>query len=332
MGHVRVANSSKDTRFHQRGRLWKRVRRCVMTGSSAGVLVHRGCKDTVTKKTLTESYTTGETKEITGIGKLNCDYGTHMEARALQDYTHVVAHHTRMSYPDYNVDVRLNDVSFYVEKEARIMASPDGEVNIRLTPKDPASGLTELTFAGVVEVKCPAGSYFAKRAWAKTDRAITFRMFPELLPGPQRTTRKYGPPKFQAPVFTLRHPVRFDEESKAPYYRGEDLEFGAKGAYSQYYFQCVANLYLSGREFIDFFVWTDPLTHNGKGHRFFYKEQGEIFPSFHLERLYASDPQVQKDYETLIKACETWSHDLRLTLRENIGAFLDEMLDSVHTE
>lgn len=325
--HVRVGNSSKDARFHQRSPLWKRVRRCMMTGSSAGVLVNRGCKDTVTKKSLTATYTDGAVKEITGIGKLNCDYGTHMEETAIVDYTHVVAHHTRMSYPEYHVEVKVNDVSFYVESEAKLMASPDGEVDITLTPKDESSGLTPLSFKGVLEVKCPAGSYFGKRAWAKTDRPISFRMFPDLLPGAQKTTRKYGPPKFEAPLFSLREPITFEETDKARFYRQSDtLGFGAKGAYSQYYFQCVANLMLSGREFIDFFVWTDPVTVNGKGHRFFYKKQGEIFPSFHMERLYASDPQVQADYDILIKACEQWSYDYQRTLRANILAFLEEML------
>ena len=55
MKHRRVVGSS--ARYAQRGDLWKSFRRTMITGSVAGVLVHRGKKDTTTKSEIFKSYT-----------------------------------------------------------------------------------------------------------------------------------------------------------------------------------------------------------------------------------------------------------------------------------
>ena len=49
------------------------------------------------------------------------------------------------------------------------------------------------------------------------------------------------------------HLMRYYDEL---YMKDEKDPFGPRGAFSQYYYQCIANLFLSGRDFIDFVVWT----------------------------------------------------------------------------
>ena len=51
----------------------------------------------------------------------------------------------------------------------------------------------------------------------------------------------------------VRNPTVADDEL---YTKDPADPFGPKGAFSQYYYQCIANLFLSGRDFIDFVVWT----------------------------------------------------------------------------
>ena len=325
--HIRVGNSSKDRQFAQRSVLWKAIRRTMLTGSTAGVLVHRSAKDTTTKAALQKSYREVDRLEMTGIGALNCAYGTNMEDRALGEYVKCVKRFYEVNNPTSTVDVRVEQVSFYVEKAGLLMASPDGEVHVTLTHAD---GTVE-TSNGVVEVKCPASSFFAKRGSYKDVKTpITHAMYSDLLPV-STSTRKYGPPGFPKPRLDLHTPRTVKEM-----YCNPTSEFGAAGLYSQYYFQCVANLMLSTLEWVDFYVWTDPTKHRDpqdgepKGHRFYYKDPQDEFASVHLERLYACDPVVIRDWEALLEAAREWSRENQAVLRRNIDLFLLTVLGEAY--
>ena len=70
-------------------------------------------------------------------------------------------------------------------------------------------------------------------------------------------------------------------------------------------------------------MWTDPTKdENGVSHSFYYKDETDPYPSLHVERVYASDPQVQRDYETLIDAVKSWTATMKETLKSNAEDFL----------
>ena len=338
--NFRIGNSSKNRKFHQKAELWHKVRKTMITGSSCGILMHRGSKDTTTRAKIKQSYASGKSEEITGIGKLNCDYGNFMEDTALKDYAKVVKYKTEIDYPGCTATVTLEDISFYVEASGVLMASPDSEVNIWV--EYPEGQGEPFWIRGVVEVKCPAGSYFAKRRWARTTTPITYQSYPDLLPPPRKegdkpSSRKYGPPAFEKPRLSLTRsqvvqdffqPSTLQQDSGTPV--TTDKGFCANGVYSQYYFQCLANLILSDRDFIDFFVWTSPQKNVAqKTHRFWYKDTDDPYPSMHLERLHVKDPLVQCDYERLINVCSTWIGDNYWFIRCNIEDFLMCMISQV---
>lgn len=315
--HRRVVRSS--ARFSQRGDLWKALRRTMITGSVCGILVHRGQKDTVTKADILKSYTDKKwVKKVTDVSRLNMAYGTAMEDRAVQHYTTFLETKYLANYPGSSVSVSTEAVDFYLHSSGMLMSSPDSEVTVTIHLPDGGKRVER----GVVEVKTPTSSYFGKRSTIKDPtRPITYKNFRDLLPDKTLTNRKYGPPHFPKPRFKVGVPQT--DTSLYRDYASEDAKFGPYSEYSQYYFQVIAALFLSGREWADFAVWTDPTKdENGVSHSFYYKDETDPYPSLHVERVYASDPQVQRDYETLIDAVKSWTATMKETLKSNAEDFL----------
>ena len=70
-------------------------------------------------------------------------------------------------------------------------------------------------------------------------------------------------------------------------------------------------------------MWTDPTEDKDKkSHSFYYKNPTDPYRSLHVERFYASDPQVQRDYEVLMEAVKSWAATMKDTLKANVESFL----------
>ena len=110
-----------------------------------------------------------------------------------------------------------------------------------------------------------------------------------------------------------------------------DQQFSSQGLYSQYFCQCLLNLFLSEREWCDFCVWTDG-TKSAKGlvHTFWYKygRNDDPFKSMHIERIYCSDPVVVSMYEDLMESIQGWTQEHERALSLNIASFLDLLTSS----
>ena len=71
--------------------------------------------------------------------------------------------------------------------------------------------------------------------------------------------RKWAPPDLGRPALDVNRPhVEATDKSSLYIDPSDPGAFDGKSSYSQYFGQCVANLMLSGCEWIDFAVWTSP--------------------------------------------------------------------------
>ena len=329
--HIRVEATDEHPDWHQKGKLWKLIRKTMLTASTAGIIHNNSskAKNTVSLKDLNTSYTDESyTPRLSAVAKKNMEYGNNMESRAIDDYKVLMKSHYEECYPGASVSVEVNtDVNMYIHQFGLVLASPDGEVTVTVTPPE-GEPIVE---RGVIEVKAPVGSTFVKeRDWRgyllSPARPITYTINKFLLPDNTSKNRKYGPPTFPEPRLQLGV-----KQTKEQLYRtqGSDANFGPDGIYSQYYFQSILNMYLSGREFVDFIVWTDATkTTAGKQHTFFYKESRSAtdrFPSVHVERLYASDPHNKAAYNTILSEIRSWTERYSQALEANIDHFLDEV-------
>ena len=330
--HIRVARVGKDTDFAQKGVKWHLLRRTMMTGSQCGKTHNKGGFDSPPQiKDLDIQYATTYNVEQSAIDpKLdpvavnNMAYGNNMEKRATNEYLSVIEKYYELQYPGHHVDVVVTPVSFYIHKGGLCMASPDGEVDIVVTSSKDGSTLAR--HAGVLEVKCPVHTYFAKSS-SKGIRdpkvPITYAMHAPLLPSGDAShlSRKFGP---SLPPPRLSISETFQHESDL-YRTHADNAFSIDGAYSQYFSQCLLNLMLSDREFCDFFVWTSNTpSASGKSHTFWYKFQrpADPYPSVHLERIYRNDPAIVEQYMDLLSSITLWTQRRAPALNSNIDQFI----------
>ena len=328
--HIRVAPFEEHTDFAQRGKKWKLLRRTMMTASNTGKVHNRGHHDTGgSKKQLDESYTkpfdpNEFDKTISVVGRDCCDYGTNMEEGAVEAYERVVKHYYNVQYPDHIVVVKTTPVSFYIHDSGNIMASPDSEVDVTVSKLD---GTTVLTTTGVLEVKCPCGTYFGKRdsRYIKsTKNPITYAMWPDLIPTiTSSTDRKYGPGSLPTPRLHLGQ--RQQEKDLYRERSSLDRHFSIDGRYSQYFAQCLLNLFLSERDWCDFFVWADGTPNaKGKTHAFWYKPNRvtDPFPNIHMERIYRNDPLIVEQFNDLMNSIKLWTQSNSEGLSQNIEEFI----------
>jgi len=127
MKHRRVVGSS--ARYAQRGDLWKAFRRTMITGSVAGVLVHRGKKDTTTKSEIFKSYTDkAYVRRESDVGTLSMSYGTNHEKRAVQHYLKMIETNYLTNYPGSSVSVTHEDVDFYIHSSGMLPCTRRGSL------------------------------------------------------------------------------------------------------------------------------------------------------------------------------------------------------------
>ena len=253
-----------DEMWEQGSKMWLRIRKCMMTASNCGVLLKNGGRNTTTGPKLNAGYEALPGKpeppfEPTAV--LNMKHGSAHEKKARDDYVEVIKEYYQRMFPGQNVAVKANDISFYVHRDGILLASPDGEIDVTVFEAD---GITpHKTIHGLVELKCPASTYFVMHKTARPEDDVTYALWPTLLPDVaepgRKMARKWAPPDLGRPAFDVNKPHIEATDKSSLYINPSDPgAFDGKSSYSQYFAQCVANLMLSGREWIDFAVWTSP--------------------------------------------------------------------------
>lgn len=330
MAHVRIQNSAE---FAQGGLKWVAVRRTMVTGSNIGVLVHPTPGNTMNAKKLHMQYS--EKKSVEDIrsemvlgedtfqAKKIFKYGSIHESDAVEEYRRIMKSLYQRTYPGRTVsEVEWESVDFYVHKEGILMASPDGEVTITL---DKGTEREEV-HRGIIECKCPVGGYFMSFGSADPAIPITYNKYPWLLtPSPNRKTpMKWGSEVLSKPKLDLRMSDQLTNPASLYQTPNEGHSFSMKGYFSQHYAQVVSNLFLSGRDFGDYIVWTDPTVDptTGKTHRFWYKHVWDPHPSIHVERVYRNDPQVLEDWQRIQEMARGFTSELRNHLQANVRTLL----------
>ena len=333
MAHVKIQNSAE---FAQGSLKWVAVRRTMVTGSNVGVLVHPTPGNTTNAKKLSMSY--AEKKNVEDLraemvlgedtfqAKKIFKYGSLHEKDAVEEYRRVMKGLYTRTYPGRTVsDVEWESVDFYVHKEGILMASPDGEVTITLDKGTE----TEEVHRGIIECKCPVGGYFMSFGSADPAIPITYAKYPWLLkPSPNRKTPlKWGRDVLSKPKLDLGLTDQLNDK-RSLYQTGEKdtsawytPSFSIKGYFSQHYVQVLCNLFLSGCDFGDYIVWTDPTAHP-ETHRFWYKHASDRHPSIHIERVYSSDPQAMEDWARVQEMARGFTSELRNHLQDNIRTLL----------
>lgn len=261
--------------WEQGSSLWLSIRKCMMTASNCGVLLKNGGRNTVTVPKLSEGYEALPGKpprpfEPTAV--LNMKHGSTHEKKARDEYVEALKGYYKRMFPGKNVSVKATDISFYVHKDGILLASPDGQIDVTVFEDD---GVTpHKTFEGLVEVKCPASTYFVMNRTARPEDDVTYALWPTLLPDVvepgRKMARKWAPPDLGRPAFDMNRPhVEATDKSSLYIDPSHPGAFDGKSSYSQYFAQCVANLMLSGCDFIDFVVWTSPTRdRQGNAHRY----------------------------------------------------------------
>ena len=179
MSHYTVS----DEMWEQGSTLWLRIRKCMMTASNCGVLLKNGGRNTITAPKLNAGYEALPGKpeppfEPTAV--LNMKHGSAHEKKARDDYVEVIKEYYKRMFPGQNVAVKATDISFYVHKDGILLASPDGEIDVTVFEAD---GITpHKTFRGLVELKCPASTYFVMNRTARPEDDVTYALWPALLP------------------------------------------------------------------------------------------------------------------------------------------------------
>ena len=301
-GHHRVPKTDNSD-FEQCGEMWKALYCMMLTGSQAGLIHNKGVHDTRNKEKVKRFYTEpAKNKEYGDTLTDMFTYGTHMELCAVEAYKVAIHVWYQKQYPGQSVTVDTVDVNFYIHYTGLVMASPDSEVNVTITNPD---GSMEKEH-GMLEVKTLCSKYFGvQNSYFVYDpkRPITYKNFPNLLPGLSETHCKYGPESLPRPCLDLSK-----KQTKEELYHNNntfDLYFLAEGVYSQYFCQCLLNLFLSEQEWCDFCVWTDA-TPSKKGlvHTFYYKHNcpDNKFKSIHIEHIYRNDPAVIAMFDNLMES------------------------------
>ena len=153
---------------------------------------------------------------------------------------------------------------------------------------------------------------------------VTFNKFPNLLPSEGTPmSAKWSGPVFLKPKFSV---TDFTTKDKDLYKMDPLSGFGPKGEYSQYYFQCVSNLMLSGRDFIDFVVWTSGVPtkfgYQHLKHKFWYKKDDEPVPNVHINRIFRDDLATQEAWRDLEEQCLVYTEHNSFYLLRNVQHLL----------
>jgi hypothetical protein len=225
---IPAGSKSFEIFTEQKGRLWLDIRRTLMTGSSLETWIMRGKRKGDESVKLTDlikdfqEHFSGIPKQLflsntfnEKLQQKNMFWGTMHEDHALRAYQG----HTEIVSPGYEVRAGTTIPGMVIDRAYQIAASPDGWVF-------DGTGI-DARHVGVVEFKCPVGLFFAKGA--HTGPAFDPR-------DPQNMQRIY---------------TNFKITPGKQYTDMRNLRLHHKG----YYYQCMANLFLTSAEWIDFVAW-----------------------------------------------------------------------------
>jgi len=297
---------ANNTFFGQRTQGWKELRTCFVTASSAHLVVRERPEKgyTYAESKRNEWSTNGQNfigdieldednLDVSAVIKRkNMSYGSLHETAALEDYKKALTYVYGQTYPNGDTFVESTDVSFYVNKECTLLASPDGEIKVTYVTD---SGRTKQDF-GLVELKCPVGQFFATPVGRerRPELAITHQVYPFLL-------SQGKPLKIPKPRFNFNGIMEPEN-----YYRKKDDQSGefrvnSPTAYHSWYVQCLCNLFTAPNDpsWIDLCVWAAH-SRGQQQHQWWYK-RAEIsntneFDRIHIERFYKADPIVIKEW------------------------------------
>lgn len=210
----------------QKGTLWLDLRRTLMTGSSLETWAMNGVgnKESVKLTALVKEFQEhfhGPPKPLFTQNDFNERVTQkNMHWGVIHERSALQAYQTYMSVQSPGVDVRAGSTipGMVIDRAYQIAASPDGYVYNNTSP--------DATLVGVVEFKCPVGDFF-------------------------RTNYKLDPRKEQDMPEIMK---RFKITPGRQYLEMYNLKRHNKG----YYYQCMANLFLSSAQWIDFVAWVPP--------------------------------------------------------------------------
>lgn len=214
----------------QKGTLWLDLRRTLMTGSSLETWQKdgKGGKEAADLTTLIKDFREHFSDIPRPLFTNNSNsFGERLKQKnmhwgVLHEEKALEAYRTYMSVQSPGFDVRAGRAipGMVIDRAYQIAASPDGYVY--------HDNSADATLVGVVEFKCPVGDFFAKKANLDLDPRKKEDM-PNIL-----EKFKITPGRQYLEMYNLKR------ENKG------------------YYFQCMANLFLTSAEWIDFVAWVPP--------------------------------------------------------------------------
>jgi hypothetical protein len=273
----------------QKGALWLDLRRTLMTASSLETWNMKGQlgKEAVKITDLVTQFR----EHFNGPPKPLFPNPTYSE-RALQKTMHWGVIHEpialeayraymRVQSPLYDVRAGTTIPGMVIDRAYQIAASPDGWVFDSQSP--------EATHVGVVEFKCPPGNFF----FLKINSHLDPRK-PEDMPEIMRRI-KVTPGKQYLEMYNLK------KENKG------------------YYYQCMANLFLTSAEWVDFVAWVPPGAFDFPGH-----PPGQ--PNIRVHRF--TRREMEDDWRALQSRMSSRHRLYKDVFTQNIEAFLSKYKDT----
>ena len=325
---------ANNTFFGQRTQGWKELRSCFVTASSAHLVARDRAEKGNTYAESKRNEWSADGRNYIGdieldednldtsavIKRKNMRYGQEHEPNALDDYKTVLKRAYEETYPTGVTTVESTDVSFYVNKQCTLLASPDGEIKVTYMT---TSGRTKQDF-GLVELKCPVGQYFAMNREADPKHNITYEKYPQLLA--QGRPLKIPVPKFD---FTrIKEPKDYFRTPNDQ--KGEFTVNRSNASYHAWYVQCLCNLFTAPNDpsWIDLCVWAAP-SRGQQQHRWYFKESTNTdkFDRIYIERFYKADPIVQREWEWVNTKINNFYIDNQIIFERNIRNCLTKWRD-----
>jgi hypothetical protein len=187
----------------------------------------------------------------------------------------------RVQSPLYDVRAGTTIPGMVVDRAYQIAASPDGWVFDSQSP--------EATHVGVVEFKCPVGNFFFVKGNTNLDPRK-----PEDMPEIMKRI-KVTPGKQYLEMYNLK------KENKG------------------YYYQCMANLFLTSAEWVDFVAWVPPGAFDFPGH-----PPGQ--PNIRVHRF--TRREMEDDWRALQTKTSSRHRLYKDVFTQNIEAFLSKYKDA----
>ena len=233
-----TGDRSFEVSTEQKGTLWLDLRRTLMTGSSLETWTKdgKGGREAVDLTALVKDFQEhfSDVPRPLFTNSTNA-FGERLKQKnmhwgVIHEEKALEAYRTYMSVQSPGFDVRAGKSipGMVIDRAYQIAASPDGYVYYDNSP--------DATLVGVVEFKCPVGDFFAKKA-----------------------NRDLDPRKKEDMEDIMR---KFKITPGKQYLEMYNLKTHNKG----YYYQCMANLFLTSAQWIDFVAWVPPGAFNFPGH------------------------------------------------------------------